>query len=92
VYMHNTHARARVSRFTRYYRVTCDFIRRAVASSAVQWIEGERCLRTDAGDLRPTRVSVNQVSGKCARMTAHALSSACSSSTVSSSIHTRDPL
>jgi hypothetical protein len=24
VYMHNTHTRVRVLRFTRYYRVTCD--------------------------------------------------------------------
>jgi hypothetical protein len=63
-----------------------------VPSSAVQWIEGERCLRTDAGDLRPARVPVNQVSGKCARTTAHALPSVCSSSTISSSIHARDPL
>jgi hypothetical protein len=37
-------------------------------------------------------VPANQVSGKCARMTAPALPSACSSSTISSSIHARDPL
>jgi hypothetical protein len=36
----------------------------AVPSSVVQWIEGERCLRIDAGDLRPARVPANQVSGK----------------------------
>jgi hypothetical protein len=58
----------------------------------VQRIEGERCLRTDAGDLRPARVPVNQVSGKCARTTARVLPSACSSSTVSSSVRARDPL
>jgi hypothetical protein len=37
-------------------------------------------------------VPANQVSGKCARMTARALPSACSSSMISSSIRARDPL
>jgi hypothetical protein len=37
-------------------------------------------------------VPANQVSEKCARTTAHALPSACSSSTISSSIHARVPL
>jgi hypothetical protein len=68
------------------------FLCLAVPSSAVQRIEGERCLRTDAGDLRPARVPANQVSRKCARMTARALPSTCSSSTISSSIRARDPL
>jgi hypothetical protein len=63
------------------------FLRLAVSSSAVQRIEGERYLRTDAGDLRPARVPANQVSKKCARTTAHALPSSCSSS-----IHARDSL
>jgi hypothetical protein len=68
------------------------FLCLAVPSSAAQRIEGERCLRTDAGDLRPTRVPVNQVFGKCARTTARALPSTCSSLTVSSSIRAWDPL
>jgi hypothetical protein len=71
---------------------TPPFLRLTVPSFAVQRIEGERCLRTDAGDLRPARVPVNQVSRKCARTTARALPSACSSSMISSSIHTRDSL
>jgi hypothetical protein len=71
---------------------TSPFLRPVVPSFAVQWIEGERCLQTDAGDLRPARVPANQVSGKCARMTARVLPSTCSSSTVSSSVHAWDPL
>jgi hypothetical protein len=62
------------------------FLRLAVSSSAVQRIEVDRCLRTNAGDLRPVRVPANQVSRKCA------LPSACSSSTISSSIRAWDPL
>jgi hypothetical protein len=68
------------------------FLRLIVPSFVVQRIEGERCLRTDAGDLRPARVPANQVSGKCARTTARALPSACSSSMISSSIRARDLL
>jgi hypothetical protein len=68
------------------------FLRLAVPSSVVQRIEGERCLWANAGDLRPTRVPMNQISGKCARTTARALSSMCSSSTVSSYVCARDPL
>jgi hypothetical protein len=68
------------------------FLRLAVPSSTVQRIEGERFLRTEAGDLRPARVLANHISWKCTHTTARALPSAYSSSMVSSSIRARDPL
>jgi hypothetical protein len=68
------------------------FLCLVVPSSAVQRIKEERCLRTDAGDLRPALVPANQVSGKCARLTARTLPFACSSSTISSSICARNSL